>query len=685
MSNPITIPADNDNHEQQLAYDLVANTNRCLFITGKAGTGKTTFIQRIQKEIQKNFVVLAPTGIAAIAAGGQTVHSFFGFPMEVIGPHTKLQVSFSNEELLKHVDTIIVDEASMLRSDMVDGMDRYLRLAFHNNMPFGGKQIIFVGDLFQLPPVVKRGTVDDEMLSDLYGVGMPFFYKANVLKRMNLPKIEFKKVYRQTDNTFVEILNKMRIGEIGQEELDILNERVSSSDDIGDYSVILTGFNKKAERINEEKLNSLEGDEVVYEGIKSDEFQSKDCPVPEHLRLKIGAQVIFCRNDYAAKCANGTIAKVISLEDDVIQVQLENGKMVRVVRATWESYERVYNRETRRIESQAVGSYRQFPIKLAWAITIHRSQGMTFDRMHFDLSWGTFAAGQAYVAISRMRSIEGLTLSHSLKAHHVTVNPEIKAFSNSFNDVVMIKDELESGKKIYKHIAQKEYDQASFDLLNMALSKVRLKDYRNAALLAKQMFDVMLDDDNLIGVAAGFPLIKDCNITCHFLNSVLCLYGNKYEEAVGYADLVLSRRKNCLETMYVKARANYAMGNFEETADTLFQILTLSTEGEEKRAIDKKLYLLEIKNNDKIGNPNVGLCKKLLKICPTCTRAYSFMRNEIVRNGHTLSGDDITDSFLIRSFDNPNLNESDFNTILKNVDMKSEEFRQFKKELLKIS
>lgn len=683
MCTPIFTPIDNDNSEQQLAYDLVANTNRCLFITGKAGTGKTTFIKRIQKEIQKNFIVLAPTGIAAIAAGGQTIHSFFGFPMEVIGPHTILQVSLTNEELLRHVDTIIVDEASMLRSDMVDGMDRYLRLAFHNNMPFGGKQIIFVGDLFQLPPVVKKGTVDDEMLCDLYGIGTPFFYKAKVLRRMNLPKIEFIKVYRQTDNTFVDILNKMRIGEIEEKELNILNKHVSSSDALADYSVILTGFNKKAERINKIKLNALDGDEVVYHGIKTNDFKAGDCPAPEQLRLKIGAQVIFCKNDYKAKCANGTIAKVIKLEEDTIQVELKNGDKVSVVRSTWESYERIYNKDTRKIESHVVGAYNQFPLKLAWAITIHRSQGMTFDRMHFDLSWGTFAPGQAYVAISRMRSLDGLTLSNNLMVHHVTVNPEIKAFSNSFNDISMIKDELQSGKKIYKYITNNQYDTASYELLNMALSKIQNKDYRNAALLFKQMFDVMLDDDNLIGKVANINLIKDCNITCNFLNSVLCLYGNKYKEAIGYADLVLSR-KNCLEAMYIKARANFEIGDWKEASDILFQIITLSS-GEEKKAIDKKLYLLEIKVNDKLGNPNIGLCKELLNICSSCTRAYSFMRNEILKKGLIMSGNDIPDSELSKSFDNIELNESDFNLILKNIDMTSKIFKQFKKAILKIA
>lgn len=198
------------------------------------------------------------------------------------------------------------------------------------------------------------------------------------------------------------------------------------------------------------------------------------------------------------------------------------------------------------------------------------------------------------------------------------------------------------------------------------------------------MFDVILDDDNLIGSVSNFSLIKDCNITCNFLNSVLCLYGNKYEEAIGYADLVLAR-KNCLEAMYVKARANYEMGNWEETSGILFQIMTISTEGEEKRAIDKKLYLLEIKTNDKIGNPNIELCKKLLKICPTATRAYAFMRNDFIKKGQRLSEEDLPESNLIKSFDNTELDESDFNSILQGIDKKSALFRQFKKTLLKIA
>lgn len=684
MDITTTYPTDKDNIEQNHAYDLIESTNRCLFITGKAGTGKTTFIKRIQKEIPKRFLVLAPTGVAALAVGGQTIHSFFGFPMEVIGPRTQMNILPRAKALLKHVDTIIIDEASMLRCDIVDGIDCCLREEFASNMPFGGKQIVFVGDLFQLPPVVKRGSAEDEMLCDLYGIGAPFFYKANVLKKMNLPKIEFLKIYRQTDDAFVDILNKVRIGKIGNQELNVLNRRICSEHELEDYSVILTGFNKKAECINEVKLDELQTEEKEYHGVVDGVFSPSDYPAPLHLRLKIGAQVIICKNDTTAHISNGTIAKVVELGDDTVQVQLENGIQVRIVQTVWGNYERIYNRKTRSIESKLIGSYTQFPLKLAWAITIHKSQGMTFDRMHFDLSWGTFAAGQAYVALSRVRSLNGLTLSHPLMTHHVRVNPEIKAFANSFNDAALIEEELNSGKEVFKHLSKNRYDEASNALLSMVQNKIKLKDYRNAALLAKQMFDVMLDDDNLIGATSDIPLIKDSNMTCNFLNSILCLYGNRYTEAIGYADLVLSRRI-CLEAMFVKARAYYELENWNKTLDILFQIVLISTEGAERRAVDKKLYMLEIKVNDKLGNPNIGLCKALLKICSGCVRAYSFMRNEVIRKGVNLSGDDIPESDLIRDFDNPKLSESDFTSMLKNMDMKSDVFTQFKKTLLKIA
>ena len=671
------IQLNKDNKEQQLAYELVAKTDRCLFITGKAGTGKTTFIQRIQEEIDKNFLVLAPTGIAAIKAGGQTLHSFFGFPMEAIGPHSFIKISKANEELLSHVDTIIVDEVSMVRSDLIDGMDRYLRLTFKNHRPFGGKQVIFVGDLYQLPPVVKRGSVDAEMLENIYGPGCPFFYKASVLKRINLPKIEFQKVYRQKDEGFVDILNRMRVGELSDKDVEVLNSHVASGEDVGDYSVILTGNNRKADNINQSKLDSIDGEERLYEGIVCEDFNIADSPAPKNLKLKVGAQVIFIRNDYKANCANGTIGKVVKLEDDAVVVRLENGNEVSVERSMWTSYSRTYCKATRKIESSSVGTYTQFPLKLAWAITIHRSQGMTFDRMHLDLSSGMFVPGQTYVAVSRMRSLDGLTLGTPIKKHYVSVNPEIKAFSNSFNNVAMIEDEIETGQEFYKYIAKKDYANASCTLLKITCTKIRDHDYRNAALQAKQMFDVMLDDEHLIGETRNQPLIPDCNMTANFLNSVICLYSERFEEAIGYADLVLSRRR-CMEAMFVKARAFYELGNYTDASDILFEIITLSNDEMDKKAIDKKLLLFEAKVNDRLGNSNAELCRTLLKQCPACLKAYVLLRNDLVRNNIRISDEEEEMMELVRYFDDRSVSDGDFMIKLSEFQQNSSEMKKFK-------
>ena len=658
---------DTQNVEQQKAFDLVANTNTCLFITGKAGTGKTTFIKRIQEEINKNFLVLAPTGIAAIAVGGQTMHSFFGFPMQAMGPHTEMNISNDKFQILKETDTIIVDEASMVRSDMVDGMDRCLRMVFKTNMPFGGKQVIFVGDLFQLPPVVKEGSADAEMLHDLYGAGLPFFYKAFVLKRMNLPKIEFQKVYRQSDEDFLDILNKMRNGEVTNEDLALLNKHVSMDSDKEDYSVTLTSFNFMAEKINDEKLNAIEEEEFCYQAEIHDDFKKNDAPVPEFLRLKVGAQVIFCRNYPQAGYMNGTIGKVSKLDETHIFVTLENGAEINVSKVDWENLQSKYNSQTHKMESEVVGSFTQFPLKLAWAITIHKSQGMTFDKMHFDLSRGTFQAGQAYVAISRLRSLDGLTLSNPICPHHVTQNQEVRVFANSFNDVDMINDELETGKAIYKYLKAKDYNMATKSCLKLMKRKIHKNDLRNAALIAKKMFDIMLDDACLKGMTKDMKLLKDCSMTCNFLNAVICLYGNRYEEAIGYADMVLSRR-TCLEAMFIKGRALYELKRNDEAYNVVYQIICISKDGEEKKAIDKKLLLFEARVNERMGNSILAISQQLIKLCPEYIGSYLMVRNEARRLEMHLTFSESDENIeFATAFENGNVSDEDFCKMLSNA------------------
>lgn len=674
----IEFKIDKENAEQEKAFKLVAHTNTSLFVTGKAGTGKTTFIKAIQKESDKNFLVLAPTGIAALNVGGQTIHSFFGLPFEAIGPKTKIEVSQGKRDILKHTDTIIIDEASMVRCDWIDGIDRYLRLLMETHLPFGGKQIVFVGDLFQLPPVVIYGSADYKMLCDMYGSGTPYFYKANVMKRINLPKIEFQKVYRQKDVVFLEILDRMRFGMNTEKDLAILNQNVNSDAEIGDFAVTLTAFVKMADGINDKKLDDIEAEEFCYEGEIDGDFRVQDSPVPMELRLKVGAQVVFCRNDYAQGVVNGTIAKVAELGSDKVKVVLENGEEIEVKKMIWEKRESKYNKETKEVESFVVGTFAQYPLKLAWAITIHKSQGMTFDRMHFDLTRGTFAPGQAYVAISRMRSINGLTLSNKIRKSHILQNAEIKAFANSFNDDKMIDEELDLGLVLYKYLRDKDYDLAAMECLLRSTEKMKSGDYRNASLLAKKMFDVMLDDKCLNGLTKDVPLLKDCSMTCNFLNAVVCLYGNRLEEAIGYADMVLDRR-SCLEAMFVKGKALQELKRYEEAMAAAQLIQKTCKESEDGIKVDKKQYLFEAELNVQLGNSIIEPCMQLLRLCPEYFPAYVMLRKEIIKKGLSIIiEDDGEENALVVAFNDRAVSNEDFQTLLRTTNKSSTTFRQFK-------
>lgn len=683
MKNNATL-FDKNNVEQQKAFELVANTNTSLFITGKAGTGKTTFIKNIQKKINKEFLVLAPTGIAALNAGGQTIHSFFGLPLCVIEPNTHMEMSDKKWQTLKRIDTIIVDEASMVRCDLVDAMDRCLRMMTHSHLPFGGKQVVFVGDLFQLPPVVKRDSPDEDILRSLYGDGPFYFYKAFVIRRMNLPKIEFQKVYRQEDKEFLGILDRMRMGENTDGDLSILNQYVNPDGEVGDFSVTLTAKNNDAEDINQQRLAEIDTEEFCYTGELSGKFRQQDAPAPMVLKLKVGAQVIFCRNDYSRGVVNGTIAKVKKLGNDRIVVTLENGKEIVVEKMTWQNFEKVYNEATGETEMTEVGTFTQFPLKLAWAITIHKSQGMTFDRMHFDLTRGVFATGQAYVAISRMRSLDGLTLSNTLRPDHIHPDAEIKAYANSFNDLMLIEHELEIGKQFTACYNKKDFDGAAMVCLSDALEKIEKGDYRNAALMMKRMFDVMLDDERLIGITGRVALLKDCSMTCNFINAVLCLYSGRYDESVGYADLVLNVRP-CMEAMFVKGRALYRLERYTEALEMHELIVTTSKKGVDKIAIDKKEYLFEAQLNKALGKSTLEACRHLMKLCPKYVPVYTMMREEAVAAGYQIEMDEgESENALVTAFNSKELNSADFEKLLEETDKSNMGFVAFSQKVCRI-
>ena len=458
---------DTNNKEFQDALQLITHTRQSVFLTGKAGTGKSTFLKYICNHTKKKYVVLAPTGIAAINAGGVTLHSFFKLPFRPMLPddpdlslsHVRIFEFFKypkeKRKIIAEVDLIIIDEISMVRADIIDCVDRILRVYSGNmRLPFGGKQLLFVGDVFQLEPVVPSD--QKEILSLFYA--SPFFFSARVFKDINLVPIELQKVYRQTDSVFINILDRIRNNAARKQELDTLNGRYfpSFEPQNEDMYITLATRRDQVDFINEKKLAELPGEEYVSVGKIEGDFPESSLPTQLNLSIKEQAQVIFIDNDYERRWVNGTIGMVSGIDENGnVYVLLESGVEHLVEPTSWRNYKYKYNEKEKRIEEEIVGTFEQLPIRLAWAITVHKSQGLTFSRVVVDLTGGVFAGGQTYVALSRCTSLEGLVLKSKISSRDIFIRKEIVEFSQIFNNQALIE------KSIKESEAELQYGRAA--------------------------------------------------------------------------------------------------------------------------------------------------------------------------------------------------------------------------------
>lgn len=493
----------------KLAADIVRNTSQSVFLTGKAGTGKTTFLHYIRKNVDKNVIVAAPTGVASINAGGVTLHSLLQLPFEPFIPNLegkkKLDFHFklrkSKIEMLRELELLIIDEVSMLRADMLDAIDYMLKRYRNNQQLFGGVQILFIGDMYQLPPVAQQHEWDQ--LKQYYP--SPFFFHAQALQN-NMPLyVELKTIYRQSDQVFIDILNRIRNNCTTSGDLQTLNQRYNPSFKLTAENryIVLCTHNYKADKINSEQLDNLQTKGVSFSGKITGDFADNSLPTDFNLVLKIGAQVMFVKNDVGEKRRyyNGKLAVISHLSKDKIVVRFEDGNEMELEEETWRNVRYSLNEDSGNIQEEELGAFTQYPIRLAWAITIHKSQGLTFDRVVIDAGQA-FAAGQVYVALSRCTSLDGIVLFSRITADSIHTDENAIAFSKEELKQDYLQQILEEEKPRYcADRLKKAFDWSpivrSVHSLNQLAAEKNIPEKEKMQALFSQLYDKAIEEQKI--------------------------------------------------------------------------------------------------------------------------------------------------------------------------------------------
>lgn len=576
------------NKELELAFNFIEKTDRNLFLTGKAGTGKTTFLHQIKTNSLKRMVIVAPTGVAAINAKGVTIHSFFQLPFGPILPNIqspysdRIQRKFSKTkiDIIKSLDLVIIDEISMVRADVLDGIDEVLRRYRDRTKVFGGVQVLMIGDLQQLSPVIKPD--EWNLLRNHYQNA--YFFSSKSYREAQAICIELKHIYRQQNQAFIQILNEIRNNSLSQDSFDLLNQQYQPNFETkeGDSYITLTTHNQKAATINQQQLQKLATDEKTYTAEIFKNFSEKNFPNDEHLTLKVGAQVMFIKNDssFEKRYYNGKIGSIIALNENTVTVQCSEDDIIEVDVETWENIQYSLDKKTEEITEVLEGSYTQVPLRLAWAITIHKSQGLTFDKAIIDAE-ASFAHGQTYVALSRCKTLEGIVLKTPIKSTSIVNDTTVNSFNTYVEENEPTAQDLEHSKK-------------QFQLNQIA----ELFNYHSFLAPTKRLIDLYYTNKSSLegNIIAPLETIKDQGIVS------LLKVANSFKNQLYNLSI---ETESIEENTTIQERYKKAVNYFKEQTETHIKIplkeLHFTTDNKQvKKDINKQLETLDEKLHQKL-------------------------------------------------------------------------------------
>lgn len=614
-----------DNPRLQLAESFVLHTRQTLFLTGRAGTGKTTFLRNVLQKTTKKYMIVAPTGVAAINAGGITIHSLFQFPLTAFTPDAQyvdfnlatnrtgltrhLRYNREKRQLLRELELLVIDEISMVRCDLLDAIDFALRRTREKEIPFGGVQLLVIGDLFQLAPVVPHGIWD--ILRNHYD--NPFFFAALSWKATQPVTIELTKIYRQNEQAFIDILNRMRYGRSLPEDFDRLNQQFQPGfTSRKERYVTLTTHNHKADRINQEEMKKLKSPEQTYTADLVDQFAENAYPADRELLLKEGAQVMFIRNDAEGRYYNGKLAEVTKATSDTLEVTFpDTHHTLPVEKVTWHNKSYELDPDTHDIREKVLGSFSQYPLRLAWAITVHKSQGLTFNRVIVDLG-DAFASGQAYVALSRCTALDGLVLKSRMHGGNVLVNEQIIDFHDQAPAETALQQMLQKAKMQYAADSLRElFDFApvigAVNEWNDALSERSIPEQEKAMALGKQLLTEL---NQMQHTAQNFQSQLFFLLEKYVRNPDIEKLQDRCEKAVDYFTEIIYKKiimpvHDHLEEMAFKTRVKKYLAETRElmqlfwiTVERLYQISFMghALHPEENRYVREHLSTLQAKS-----------------------------------------------------------------------------------------